>query len=549
MPPQHQDISTTVNEEEEVNTRRVSRSSFLFPTSQQMDPDAPPLSARSIRRASFIVQFAKTKGPPQITLIMMLVAIGLGSTIAVVPAVMSDRFARLNHGYAGIPTCAQLSVEQRPAACFLGSADAQNAAAEASLAMNVLTFLTSSLMGSLSDEHGRKSILIIGLFISTLSPLSLYIIQLVPTMNPWWYYGVHISTGFVNWVAIALSSLNDVLPQKFRAPGLGLFMAGFMLGFSLSPILSTFLSHLHLALVSFAVAFGGFLCTIFVLPETLPPLVAAEARRRRAELYSRNETSHGYRRLQNNIKWIVIRPIRELSILNRNTFFRLISLLAFFSGMVSSGDQLLLVYYLEDQLGFTEKDISTIFIIIGTMGMMAQGLLLKPLNECVGEKMVVALCFFIGAVDNTMYGIATNKGTIYAAVALSAFTGMAFPTISAIKSNNVGASEQGRIQGALYSLQALASGVGPVTLRYVSSITKDGPLGAGSMFVFAGGLYLCAVAAACALPKELANSRRDRDDDVPGAEDYIPLHEVTGLMEDVDNNEDSIQRTGSYGST
>lgn len=168
MPPQHQDISTTLNgeevavveekEEEEESTpnANVSRSSFLFPTSQQVDPDAPPPSARSIRRASFIAEFAKTRGPPQITIIMTLVAIGLGSTIAVVPAVMSDRFARLNHGYAGIPTCAQLSLERRPEACFQGSAEAQNVAAEASLAMNGLTFLTSSLIGSMSDEHGRK---------------------------------------------------------------------------------------------------------------------------------------------------------------------------------------------------------------------------------------------------------------------------------------------------------------------------------------------------------------------------------------------------------
>jgi len=437
MPPQQQEvIGTSDSHEEEQGT--ANRSSFLFPTAQQMDTDLPPPSRSTRRRESFLVQFAKTEGPPQVTLIMMLVAVGLGSTIGVVPAVMSDRFARLNHGYTGIESCADLDVNERPGSCFAGSTDAQNAAAEASLVMNVLTFLTSSLIGSMSDEHGRKVFLIIGLFISMLSPLTLYLIQVFPTLSPWWYYGVHITTGFINWVAVALSSLNDVLPQRFRAPGLGLFLAGFMLGFSLAPIFAIFLSHKHLALTSFLVSFGGFLCTIFVVPETLPPQVAAEARRRRSELYSTLDGATTFsERLQNNIKWLVIRPIREISILNRNTFFRLISLLAFFSGMVSSGDQLLLVYYLEEQLGFTDTDVSAMFLIIGIMGMMAQGIFLKPLNECIGEKMVVALCFFIGAVDNTMYGIATNKGTIFAAVALSAFTGMAFPTISAIKSNNV----------------------------------------------------------------------------------------------------------------
>jgi hypothetical protein len=103
------------------------------------------------------VQFAKTKGPPQITLLMMLVAIGLGSTIGVVPAVMSDRFARLNHGYVDEADCSSFAtLGEKPEAYFLRSADAQTAAASSNLVSNVLTFLTSSLIGSLGDEHGRR---------------------------------------------------------------------------------------------------------------------------------------------------------------------------------------------------------------------------------------------------------------------------------------------------------------------------------------------------------------------------------------------------------
>jgi Na+/melibiose symporter-like transporter len=109
----------------------------------------------------------------------------------------------------------------------------------------------------------------------------------------------------------------------------------------------------------------------------------------------------------------------------------------FFSGMVSSADSSLLVYYAEDRLGFTEKDVSMILFISGIGGLLVQGILLKPLNECVGEKMVVALCFFLGAVYNVMYGLAQDKATIYVAVTISALSGMAFPTISAIKANNV----------------------------------------------------------------------------------------------------------------
>ncbi len=109
------------------------------------------------RRKSFVVQFSEMKGPPQIALLMALMAIGFGSTIGVVPAVMGDRFARLYHGYTDEAHCSSFSdVSTRPEACFQGGSDAQAAASVANLINNSLTFMTASLMGSLSDEYGRK---------------------------------------------------------------------------------------------------------------------------------------------------------------------------------------------------------------------------------------------------------------------------------------------------------------------------------------------------------------------------------------------------------
>ena len=67
--------------------------------------------------------------------------------------------------------------------------------------------------------------------------------------------------------------------------------------------------------------------------------------------------------------------------------------------------------------------------------------------------------------------------------------------------------EQGRIQGALYSLTSLASALGPMMLRYVYHQTKDGSgFGKGTMFIFGSFLYLVATACAWLLPEEQANS-------------------------------------------
>lgn len=133
----------------------VTSSDIKYTALQELDPHEPVPRPSVYRRQSFIVQFANTKGPPQIALLLMLVALGLGCTIGVVPAVMSDRFARLHHGYNG-DACSSFGMHDKPFECLDGSSDAQNTAALSSLISNVLTFTTSSLIGSLSDEHGRR---------------------------------------------------------------------------------------------------------------------------------------------------------------------------------------------------------------------------------------------------------------------------------------------------------------------------------------------------------------------------------------------------------
>jgi DHA1 family tetracycline resistance protein-like MFS transporter len=455
---------------------------------------APFRRTSVLKRDSFIAEFVSAPGPRSILILCMLLALGFGSTVGVVPAVMADRYARLQHGFNGPDDCSTYGMASKPPECLAGFADAQNAVAMEQLLSNLLTFFTSSLVGSLSDEYGRKSFMVAGVFLSLLSPLTLVLLQMYVGFSPNWYYAVGAFTGLINWITVALSSLSDVMPAKWRAPSFGMLMAGFSLGFAIAPQLALVLGHFRVSVFAFLLVLMGFFVTLFFYPETLLPETAIEAQIVREELVE------GLTQCQ-RIVWNIKRPVWELSILNRNRLFRLLSALAFFSGLVSAGDRSLLIYYIEERIGFNDKDVALMFMIMGILGIFVQGLVLKFLNELIGERRVVALCFCLGTFYNVLYGFATTKLTIFVAVALSAFGGMAFPTISAIKANNVESSEQGRIQGALYSLSALASALGPIALRCVYHYTKDGALfGPGSMFIFAAGLYLIAVYCAFSLP-------------------------------------------------
>jgi hypothetical protein len=82
MPPQHDNAETS--------TEHARLAIDQLPAIEPLE------NAGVFREESFIVDFISTKGPPQIIILCMLLALGFGSTIGVVPAVMSDRYARLH---------------------------------------------------------------------------------------------------------------------------------------------------------------------------------------------------------------------------------------------------------------------------------------------------------------------------------------------------------------------------------------------------------------------------------------------------------------------
>ena len=106
---------------------------------------------------TFLSFFWNTKGPMQIFFMSMMFAFSLGSTIAVVPAVITDRYAQIHHGYAGDKSCSEYGKNDMPLPCIDGSADAQTATVLVSTISNIATFLSSALIGSFSDQYGRRS--------------------------------------------------------------------------------------------------------------------------------------------------------------------------------------------------------------------------------------------------------------------------------------------------------------------------------------------------------------------------------------------------------
>jgi len=165
-------------------------------------------------------------------------------------------------------------------------------------------------------------------------------------------------------------------------------------------------------------------------------------------------------------------------------------MLAFFNGMVTAGDKVLIIYYVGSKLLFSMQDTASMLLLFAFGSVFAQGVILKPLNDCIGERLILVVFFVAAVFSNASNGLARTTGELYSGIFFASFTEMAFPAFSAIKANNVDVSEQGRIQGALYSILSLASGLGPWMMGYVNHVASDSLLGPDVMFRFAALLHI-----------------------------------------------------------
>ena len=425
------------------------------------------------------VRFARTifrsRGAPQILMLSLILSFGISSTIGVIPDIMANRYASLHHGYIG-PGCSTFDRIDKPDACQDGSDDAQESAALAAFFKNMLTLTFNSWIGSISDVQGRKHFMVLAMMLSTLSPAMLVLMQVISSMEPAWFYFFDSTTGAVNSMSIAFAMLSDIIPSICRAPAFGMFLAAYYIGFSFAPSLPLLMTQYQVSLISLLLLLLGVLFALFWLPETLPADVAEHNRAIREQ----QEVELGWK--------IILRPIMALSILNRDTFFRLLAAGSFLSGIVYSSDAVLVVYYVEDQLNVRDTDLAHMFFIMGIVGIAIQAFLLKPMISCFGEKGLLMISFLSGTCHNACYALARGKGMIYVAFCLAQLTKTNFPLLSSFAANNVDKHEQGRIQGALFALTALADAIGPITLEYIYGHTKA-TLGPGTMFVFAALCY------------------------------------------------------------
>jgi len=332
-------------------------------------------------------------------------------------------------------------------------------ATEQSIAFNVglLTsiyafcqFFAAPGLGALSDRYGRRPILLLCLVGSAIgyilfgiggSLTVLFIGRILDGLT-----GGDISTMF--------AYIADVSKPEDRGKLFGFIGATVGVGFMIGPSIGGLLAQISLSM-PFYVAAGVTLLNAafgyFVLPESL----SKEHRTTDFSIHHLN-------------------PFGQIQSVLSNVTIRTLLFLGFFYFLPFAELQGIGGVFSKDVLHWSPSNIGFMFLVIGIVDILTQGVFSHKLMTRFGElKLTVAGL----AITGIAYGLNASNvlfhSSIYAYIAVIIFAfggGLIEPAIGSLISRAAGPREQGKVMGANQSLQSITRIIGPLLAAYLYSI-------------------------------------------------------------------------------
>jgi DHA1 family tetracycline resistance protein-like MFS transporter len=303
-----------------------------------------------------------------------------------------------------------------------------------------MQFLFSPVLGNLSDQIGRRPVLLISLLGFALDYLFL---AFAPSIA-WLFVGRIIAGIMGASITTATAYIADISTPENRAQNFGLVGAAFGLGFIIGPVAGGLIGGSFGPRAPFVAAavltFANFLYGYFILPESLPK----EARRK-----------FDIRRAN---------PIGLLKLLGRYPVISGLAISLLLVNMSSHAVQSTWSYFTMEQFKWTEKMVGYSLGFVGILVALVQGGLIRFINPKLGPKRSVYFGLLLYTLGLLFMGFAFKGWMLYAALIPYCLGGICGPALQGIMTGQVSPSEQGELQGALTSLISITSIVGPVLM-------------------------------------------------------------------------------------
>jgi MFS family permease len=337
---------------------------------------------------------------------------------------------------------------------------------------SAMQFLFSPVWGSLSDHHGRRPLLILGLLGSSASYVIFGLAHSVTVLLL-----SRVVAGIMGAnIPVAQAFIADSTSVERRARGMGLIGAAFGLGFIFGPAIGGFLSRWGYGVPGFFAAGTSFLAAsaaFLFLPESLSP------EKRTAT------TGHvGMDALRARVR-SARRILHSPRLRDPITVF-------FLGTMGFAGFTTTFPLFLDDPLHLDAVHAGGMFALVGIFSATIQGGAIGPLVERFGEKAIAFLGGVLLGLGVAAMGILQSVWVTYVALLpVGLGWGMLAPSLQSLVSRRASDREQGEVLGVNQSASAVARVIGPVAAGWLFGVLGAGPgFVAGALLVFAAAAYV-----------------------------------------------------------
>lgn len=302
-----------------------------------------------------------------------------------------------------------------------------------------MQFLFAPILGGLSDQYGRRLVILIALFGLTVDYI---VVAFAPTIV--WLFGARIVAGICGAsFSSATAYVADISAPEDRPKNFGMIGAAFGLGFILGPVLGGLLGQVDIRLpffVSAGLTFVNFVYGYFILPESL----SKENRRK--------------------FEWKRANPVGSLKNLSKYPFLKNLFIAFFIIYIASHAVQSNWSFFGKEAFGWEELDIGISLAVVGFFVAIVQAVLIGRAVKNFGQSKTIYIGLICNLSGFILFALASQEWMIYAFLAVYVMGGLAGPTLQGLMSSQVPANEQGEFMGAITSLQNLGNIFGPLIM-------------------------------------------------------------------------------------
>ena len=343
---------------------------------------------------------------------------------------------------------------------------------------SLMQLICAPIWGILSDRIGRKPIFAIGVLGYA---ITLFMFGLAKTFAM--LFIARSLSGILSSATMptAMAYIGDNTPQKEKSKGMGQLGAMAGVGIILGPLMGGLLSTDSLSrpfFIGSGLAFIAFLLVIFLLPESKPTSHPT------GELVPLKEQTAGL--LPGSTRSGPKRP-RVLDIY-LHVFLSpagILLLLIFIMSFGMTNFQGMIGLYVVDKFAFNTKQVGAIWMVMGFIMIIAQGVLVGPLTNRLGDLTLIKIGLLGGAVGFLLVALAVDYTTTLIALGFFILAlALIGPALNSYLSNFAG-EHQGTVMGMNSAMTSLGRVVGPLWGGYIYDIKIEYPFfsGAGTLLL------------------------------------------------------------------